>query len=210
MLRVLGLWPIIGRTDSNQEITQMDISQREELFAQKVIEHEGNRSAALRDVLDTTGWDQKSVWQEASRWAKRPSVRARVEQLRTEIATTHRLHRDRIVAELCSLAFSNMRDYIQIDDNGDAWVDLSGLTYEQAAAIQELTHEEYTEGRGEAGRDVKRVKVKLYSKTDALEKLAKIMGYHVDKVDITSGGQPIQAADSATIAAAVAAVVKAL
>jgi phage terminase small subunit len=42
-----------------------------------------------------------------------------------------------------------MLDYISVGENGTARVDLSKLSREQAAAISEITVEEFTERTGE-------------------------------------------------------------
>ncbi len=49
-----------------------------------------------------------------------------------------------------------------------------GLT--RAAALQEVTVEDFTEGRGEDKRDVRRVKFKLYDKRAALVDLGRHLG----------------------------------
>ena len=71
--------------------------------------------------------------------------------------------------------FSNMLDYVKVD-GPDAFVDLSTLTRDQAAAIQEVTVEDYKDGRGENARDVRRVKVKLSDKRAALVDIGKHLG----------------------------------
>ena len=58
----------------------------------------------------------------------------------------------------------------------DAFVDLSTLTRDQAAAIQEVTVEDYKDGRGENARDVRRVKVKLSDKRAALVDMGRHLG----------------------------------
>jgi len=72
---------------------------------------------------------------------------------------------DAVLQELARIAFANMMDYMTIQE-GDAYVDLSKVTREQAAAIQEITSETYIdgyEGKGEEEKPivVKRTKFKL-------------------------------------------------
>jgi phage terminase small subunit len=94
-----------------------------------------------------------------SRWAAVAIHRA---------AERYAISRERINAEMALISFSNMLDYLRVGSEGDAYVDLSTLTREQAAAISEITVERYTEGRGANARDVRRVRFKLYDKQTAL------------------------------------------
>lgn len=86
-----------------------------------------------------------------------------------------------VLREIQSLAFSNMLDYIRTTSEGDAYIDLSALTREQAAAISEITIEEYTEGRGEDKRDIKRTRFKLSDKGVNLERLGKFYKLFTEK-----------------------------
>jgi hypothetical protein len=81
------------------------------------------------------------------------------------------------------MGFSNMMDYISVQD-GDAYVDLSKLTREQAAAIQEITVEEYTEGRGKDKRDIRKTRFKLTDKRGSLELLGRYLKLFSDKVQM--------------------------
>ena len=66
-------------------------------------------------------------------------------------------------------------NYMKVE-GPDAFVDLSTLTRDQAAAIQEVTVEDYKDGRGENARDVRRVKVKLSDKRAALVDMGRHLG----------------------------------
>jgi hypothetical protein len=90
-----------------------------------------------------------------------------------------------VLREIQSLAFANMLDYLGVTDHGDVYVDLSKLSREQAAAIQEVTVEEYTEGRGDAARQIKRTKFKLSDKGVNLERLGKFYKLFTDKHEHT-------------------------
>jgi phage terminase small subunit len=56
---------------------------------------------------------------------------------------------ERVLNELALLGFANMLDYIKVSPNGSALVDLSKLTRDQAAAIGEITVEEFIECTGQ-------------------------------------------------------------
>jgi Terminase small subunit len=81
-----------------------------------------------------------------------------------------------VLEELTKLALANMQDYMKPGLDGDPVLDFAKLTREQASALQEVTVDRYTEGRGEDAREVKRVKFKLADKLRALELLGKHYG----------------------------------
>ena len=89
---------------------------------------------------------------------------------------------DDIAGELYKLGFANMADYIRVTPDGDPYIDLSELTRDQAAAVAEITVDEYVVGRGENARDVRKVKAKLADKRAALVDLAKLLGYYGEHI----------------------------
>jgi phage terminase small subunit len=86
-----------------------------------------------------------------------------------------------VIAEYKKLAFANLEDYVKIDANGEPYVDLSGMTREQAAALSgaEMV-ETVTEGE-ESVRRTKRTKLRFHSKQAALDALAKHLGLFNDE-----------------------------
>jgi phage terminase small subunit len=90
---------------------------------------------------------------------------------------------DRVVSELAKLGFANMADYMRASPGGDPYLDFSALTRDQAAALQEVTVEDYVDGRGENAREVKRVRFKLADKRAALVDLGRHLGMFKDRVE---------------------------
>lgn len=85
-----------------------------------------------------------------------------------------RIEADRVLEELADIGFGNMGDYATIDpDSGRLVLDMSALPEGGTALIQELTQEESVEARGDDAERVRKTKIKLYSKLEALEKLAR-------------------------------------
>lgn len=129
----------------------------------------------------------------ASRLAGNGKVMARVNELLGNAAKRAEVTIAKVIEELARLGFANMLDYVRVGSDGDAYVDLSTLTREQAAAIQEVTVEDFKDGRGEGARDVRRVKFKLADKRAALVDLGKHFGAFKERVEHTGrDGGPIQ------------------
>ncbi len=178
------------------------LTEKQERYAQLVVLYQGDRRKAYREAFDVAE-DTKDTTVNNNSWVtmQKPHVAARIRELRNQSAERMAISHDTITQELAKLAFANLRDYISVTEDGDAYVDLGQLTYDQAAAISELTVEEYTEGRGDDKRDVKRTKIKLSPKREALAELGKFLGLQPPtRVDHTSSDgsmSPVQPADVA-------------
>lgn len=76
--------------------------------------------------------------------------RARIRAEATKIAIEHSgITQARVAVELGRIGFANMMDYMKIDPaTGDPRLDWSDLTREQAAALTDVTVDDYIDGRG--------------------------------------------------------------
>ena len=85
-----------------------------------------------------------------------------------------------VLAELKNLGFSNIIDYLVIDQDGQPMVNLSDLTRDQTAAIGEVTVRKF---KGEDGKgSIEQVKFKLADKRAALVDIGRHFGMFVDRV----------------------------
>lgn len=97
------------------------------------------------------------------------------------------------------MGFSNMMDYVKVTSDGDGYVDLSELSREQAAAITEVTVDDYWEGRRDDAREIKRIRVKLADKKGPLELLGKHLKLFTEKYEHAGpGGGPINIVEVTT------------
>lgn len=86
-----------------------------------------------------------------------------------------------------------MQDYMRIGPDGSPVLDFENLTRDQAAALQEVTVETYTEGRGKTAREVKKVRFKLADKRAALVDLGRHHKLFTDKFEHGGkDGRPIE------------------
>ena len=123
----------------------------------------------------------------AGRLNRNELVRSRIEEILSEGAAKAGVTVERVLNEIALLGFANMADYMRSSPDGDPYLDFSALTRDQAAALVEVTVEDFKDGRGSDARDVRRVKFKLADKLGALEKLGKHIGMFKDKVELSGG-----------------------
>lgn len=144
-----------------------------------------NVARAWRKAMGDEGLEANPVNAHSNglRWSKRPHIASYIEQIVGEFRKRLAVTKDNVLEELAKLAYANQADFIVIQQDGSAVTDLSGLTREQLAAIQEVTVETYLEGRGDDAERVKRVQIKLAPKIAALELLGKTMKMFTDVVE---------------------------
>lgn len=125
--------------------------------------------------------------------ANRPLVARRIQELREQSAARTTVTVARVLEEMAKIGFANMMDYMKVQEDGTAYVDLKDLSRDKAAAISEIVVDEFVEGRGDEARAVKRVRLKLHDKRAALMDMGKHLGMFKQQVEHTGkDGGPIE------------------
>ncbi len=155
---------------------------KQEHFAEEFLIDLNATQAAIR-----AGYSKRTARSQGQRLLTNVDIAKAIYAAMARRSERTEIEADAVIRELAKIGFANMLDYITIGKDGDPYVDLSKLTREQAAAIGEVTVEDFTDGRGEDARDVRRVKFKLADKRGALVDLGRHFGLFTDKhvVDAT-------------------------
>lgn len=147
---------------------------RERFVLEYLVDQNGTQ-AAIR-----AGASPHSAHATASRWLKRVDIRERIEAHRESVLQPLRdryeITTDKIMRELALLAFSNPADYMRVDDEGQAVIDLSDATRDQFAAIHSVKAKTSTRYMGDVEIVERATELRLVSKRDALVDLARIHG----------------------------------
>jgi phage terminase small subunit len=145
-------------------------------------------NAAIR-----AGYSETRARQTASELLARDDIAAAIAERQAERREKAENKAAKVIAELEKLGFANMLDYMRVGAGGDPVLHFDELTRDQAAALAEVTVEDFLDGRGEDAREVRRVKFKLVPKLGALELLARHYGLLKDIHEHTGkDGGPIQ------------------
>ncbi len=201
-LRVLGDWSGKGgwvkaaeewdaKSQGSEPVPKHPLTARERRFVEEYLVDLNGTQAAIR-----AGYSAKTAKVQASRLLTKANVRAAITAAKQDRAERTQVTQDQVLAELKKLGFANMADYIEVQSDGTAAIDLSKLDRDQAAAITEVVVDEYTEGRGDDARQVKRIRFKLADKRGALVDMGKHLGMFTDRVEHTGkDGGPIEYRD---------------
>lgn len=152
---------------------------RERIFAREYsIDLNGTRAAIA------AGYSPATAGVKAAQLLAKVSVKQLVAKLAQQRCERLDITAEKVLAEIAKLGFSNMLDYMRVDDDGEAHLDLSLLTREQAAAIQEI-REDSTGGTGDGERKrILRTTFKLADKGINLERLGRHLKLFTDVVKV--------------------------
>lgn len=163
---------------------------RHEAFARAIVEGKSGR-----DAYRAAGYKAKdrAADANASRLLTIANVAARIAELQKEAAQGAVMTGREVLEELSKLGRANMADYMRVGPDGDPVLNFAELTRDQAAALVEVTVEDFLDGRGEDAREVRRVKFKLADKRGALNLLAKHLGLFKERVEHSGpDGGPVE------------------
>lgn len=180
------------RNGSGRPKTSAAATRKQQRFVQEYLVDLNATQAAIR-----AGYSKIKAGSLGFNLLKKSEINAAIEAAEAERAERTKVTADKVVAELAKIGFANMADYMRAGANGDPYLDFSELTRDQAAALVEVTVEDFKDGRGEDARDVRRVKFKLADKRAALVDLGKHLGMFVERHEHTGkNGGPIETVDA--------------
>jgi phage terminase small subunit len=171
----------------------VDLTPKQKCFVQEYLIDLNATQAAIR-----AGYSEHTAKQIGTENLSKPAIADAIAAAQAKQSKRTEVTADRVVAELAKLGFANMADYMRGHPDGDPYLDFSSLTRDQAAALQEVTVDRYTEGGGEDAREVKRVKFRLADKRAALVDLGKHLGiFKPERIEVSGpGGEPIEINDA--------------
>lgn len=148
---------------------------------------------------------------------KKPQIAKAIEAARERLSRKVGITAERVLTELGKMAFSNIGDHLRLRPDGAAVIDMSTATPDQLAAIESIQTEE--ESGGVDGDElaesidkakplpvatvVRKTKLKMYSKLEALQKIGVHLGmFRGAKEEGLSGADVAQKQDRALNVAA--------
>lgn len=157
---------------------------RHEKFVLLIVKGVPNRQAYQQAGYNTK---DRAADASASKLLAQSSIGARIAELKERAAEKAVMCAAEVLEELSKLGRANMQDFMTVGADGDPSLNWKDLTREQAAALQEVTVEDFIDGRSDK-RQVRRVKFKLAPKTNALELLGKHHGLLAEKLEVKHSG----------------------
>ena len=161
---------------------------KQQRFVEEYLVDLNATQAAIR-----AGYSAKTAYAQGSRLLRNVRVAAAIREAKAARSERTQITADMVVKELAKLAFSNMANYMKVGPDGDPYLNFGALTRDQAAALIEVTVDDFTDGRGEDAREVRRVRFKLADKRASLVDIGRHLGMFSEKQELTGkDGKPIK------------------
>lgn len=126
------------------------------------------------------GYSERTAKQQGSRLLSHVDVQAALAKGKVKVIERAEakfdLTLDRLLAEYQRIAMTGMSKFMRISPDGDPIIDLSACEPADLDLLSEVTVEDFTEGRGEDSRNVRKIKIKPLDRLNAMDKLGKHLG----------------------------------
>lgn len=142
-------------------------------FCKYYVQHGYNAIAACKAM----GYSDSSMERIAERWMAHPRFEEYVQLVTKSVFSASRYSPDRVITELARLAFANIKDFIDFEEDGSVRLK-KDIDRDALSAVAEI---QQTFVRGKPV-----IKIKFYDKLGALEKLAKYFGVLGEKSQIVN------------------------
>jgi phage terminase small subunit len=151
----------------SEQLPRVRFTPMQRLFIEAYLIHKNATKAAI-----AAGFSERSANNQGTRLMANDAIRAEIEARLASTFDRYAITSDRIIRELAKIAFANIGDFIAVQDGGSAIVDFGTATREQMASLKSIEIDERMIDGAAAG--VRRVKINLSDKRQALMDLAKI------------------------------------
>lgn len=125
---------ILGRMNKMSPVVEEGLNPQQQKFADVYLECGRVEKAAL-----AAGYSHKSAHVTGSRLLRNAKVAEYISRRQNAVATKAEKLEDRLIEELGNLAFSNIGDFVTVDDEGLPQIDFSRATRAQLAAINSVS-----------------------------------------------------------------------
>lgn len=147
----------------------MSLTIKQENFCNYYVES-GNASEAYRRAYSCDKMKDEAVVVEASKLKDSPNVSLRIDELKAKLQSKSDITKERILNELSSIVFADIRDYVVFENEELKFKPFSELTDSQAKAIESIKQT----------RDG--FELKLHGKNWSMEKVCKMLGFDMPTV----------------------------
>ena len=139
------------------------------------------------------GYSSKSARGASSKCLAKDHIQAALRHRKRMLAQEYDVSEKSIIAEMARVAFFNMEDIHDLDEDGHPVLSMKKAGRKHYAAIKEVTSRYYKEGKGPDALAVKEVTIKTHDKVKALISLGQQLGMFASKKEVSGpGGGPIE------------------
>lgn len=168
------------------------LNEKQARFAQEYLIDLNATQAAIR-----AGYSAKTAGQQGFDLLKNPEIAAAIDKGIAKRSARVEITADRVLQELAKIAFADIRKAVRWGrsprDETSANASPNGLgMYPVELVPSEEIEDDIAAAVSEVSLTDSGIKIKMHDKKGALVDLGKHLGLFVDKVDHTSGGQPVR------------------
>lgn len=159
----------------------MSLTEKQRRFCEEYLVDLNATQAATR-----TGYSKKTAYSIGQENLKKPEIQKLIQKLMKERSERTQVTQERVVMELALIAFSDLADYLSIEENTGVIIPKSFDEMEEgkSRALESIKEDRAIkeDAKGEQVTVYDKVTFKLHSKIKALELLGRHLGMFIDNI----------------------------